>query len=117
LVEVLDLPQPRNDFTEQSGKMDSVMASSSSEDTNQTEVIVDFDSNASGEAINLPETIQSEKTTTSVGSELEKFLHRPVNIYTYTWNLGGVTEVFFDPWFLFFNHPSIKKKIDNYYLL
>jgi hypothetical protein len=113
----LDLPQPRNDFTEQSGKMDSVMASSSSEESAAMEVNVAFDSNASGEALNLPEKIQSEKTTISTGSELEKFLMRPVNIYTYTWTLGGTTSVFFDPWFLFFNHPSIKKKIDNYYLL
>lgn len=93
------------------------MASASSEDANQTEVIVDFDNNASGEAINLPETIRSDKTTTSVGSELQKFLMRPVNIHSYTWPLGGVSSVTLQPWFLFFNHPSIKKKIDNYYLL
>lgn len=97
--------------------MDSVMASSSVEDADQTEVIVDFDNNASGEALNLPETIQSERTTTSVGSEIEKFLMRPVNIHTYTWALGGLSTVTINPWFLFFDHPSIKKKIDNYYLL
>lgn len=82
--------------------MDSVMASSSVEDADQTEVIVDFDNNASGEALNLPETIQSERTTTSVGSEIEKFLMRPVNIHTYTWALGGLSTVTINPWFLFF---------------
>lgn len=116
-VEVLDLPQPRDDFSEQSGEMDSVMTSSSTEDGGQTEVNVSFDSSASGEAMNLPQTIRTEKSTTSVGSELQKFLMRPVDIYTYTWNLGGTTEVFLDPWYLFFSHTSISKKIDNYYLL
>lgn len=113
----MDLPRPGNDFTEQSGKMDSVMASSSTEATGETEVIVDFDNNVAGEALNLPETIQSERTTSSAGSEIEKFLKRPVNIFTYTWPLAGSVPVVIDPWFLFFNHPSIKKKLDNYYLM
>jgi hypothetical protein len=97
--------------------MDSVMASSSTEATGETEVIVAFDNNVAGEALNLPETIQSESSTSSAGSEIEHFLKRPVNILTYTWPLGGTIPVVIDPWFLFFNHPSIKKKLDNYYLM
>lgn len=117
MVEVVDLPRPGNDFKEQSGQMDSVMASSNSEEVTETSVNVDFDSNNTGVILDLPQTIRTEQTTTSVDSELSKFLMRPVNILTYSWTLGGNIPVSIDPWFLFFNHPSIKKKIDNYYLM
>jgi len=49
-------------------------------------------------------------------AELDKFLQRPVLIQSYSIPFGGFSEQQFNPWYLFMEHPSIKKKIDNYYL-
>lgn len=52
--------------------------------------------------------------TTSVNSGISDFLCRPVNIHETTWTLGNPVDTSFAPWNLFFDHTSIKKKIDNY---
>ena len=93
------------------------MNSSNTEDSNHTEVNVDFDDNVAGESIDLPQTIQTERTVSSKDSGLSKFLKRPVNIATYNWAIAGTTTFTFNPWSEFFGHASIKKKIDNYFLM
>lgn len=117
MVEVVDLPRPSIIFSEQSGKMDTVMNSSNTEDSNHTEINVDFDDNVAGESIDLPQTIQTERTVSSKDSDLSKFLKRPVNIASYNWAIAGTTTFTFNPWSEFFGHASIKKKIDNYFLM
>lgn len=94
-----------------------VQKSSNEGNSDETSGLVNFDDHLAGEAIDLPATIRSEQTTVGLNSELHKFLSRPVNIYTYTWALGGTSSINFDPWFEFLNRTSIKKRVDNYYLL
>lgn len=94
-----------------------IQESSNEGNADETSGLVNFDDHLAGEAIDLPATIHSEQTTVGLNAELSKFLTRPVNIYTYTWAVGGTTSVNFDPWYEFLNRTSIKKRIDNYYLL
>jgi len=78
--------------------------------------IVTFDDNVAGEAIDLPQTLSTDNVIQSKNSDLKKFVTRPVEIYSYDWAIGGSTNATIQPWYLFMNHPSIKKKFDNYYL-
>lgn len=110
---VLDLPQNHIHFTLQSGL---VQESSISETSSPDEVNVAFDDNVAGEAMDLPESVNSDSAPVSANAEINKFLKRPVEIYSYNWGLGGLVNDSFQPWFLYMNHPSIKKKLDNYYL-
>lgn len=51
------------------------------------------------------------------GASLGNYLSRPVNIATFTWNMGGTLTEVFEPWADFFAHPSVTKRLDNYNLL
>lgn len=52
-----------------------------------------------------------------VGS-IATFLQRPVKIHEYTWTEGAPQPLStIEPWFLFFNNATIKKKVDNYGLV
>lgn len=93
-----------------------IQKSSSDGTTNDTEGVVSFDDNVSGEAMDLPQTLESDKPVVSENANLNKFLSRPVEIYNYSWSLGGTSNVAIYPWYEFMNHPSIKRKLDNYYL-
>ncbi len=98
--------------------MQSAIQSSNQEGSDSTDqVVVTFDDEAPGETIAVPSSIEAESPYVGKNTEIEHFLKRPVKIYTYTWNLAGTTPVEIDPWNLYFNHTSIKKKVDNYYLL
>lgn len=100
-------------FSIQSGL---VQDSSKSETISTDETNVAFDDNVSGEAMDLPQTVSTDTTITSQNAELNKFLRRPVEIYSYTWSIGGTTDDSIKPWHLYMSHASIKKKLDNYYL-
>lgn len=100
-------------FSIQSGL---VQDSSKSEAISTDETNVAFDDNISGEAMDLPQTVSTDTTIVSQNAELNKFLRRPVEIYSYTWSVGGTTNDSIQPWYLYMNHASIKKKLDNYYL-
>ncbi len=78
---------------------------------------VSFNDEAPGEVIDVPSDIKTENPYVPSNVHISKFLNRPVLIKNYSWTLGSTTVDQFDPWNLFFNHTSIKKKIDNYYLL
>jgi len=93
-----------------------IQESSSSETISTEEINVAFDDNISGEAMDLPQSVRTDSTYVSNNAELNKFLRRPVEIYSYNWALGGVTDTSFQPWYEYMNHTSIKKKLDNYYL-
>lgn len=47
-------------------------------------------------------------------STLGEYLSRPVRIANYTWAENSNIDQTFDPWTLFLQHASIKRKIDNY---
>lgn len=53
----------------------------------------------------------------TVGAELQEFFSRPVLIDTFEWELGQEINKSYDVWELYFNHPPIRRKIDNYGLL
>lgn len=71
-----------------------------------------------GQNVRIPSTFNS-KVSRAAG--FTSFLERPVLIKTITWPEGtrivadAVSRV--NPWYEFFNHPAIKKKIDNFYLV
>jgi len=61
-----------------------------------------------------------DQADSSVSAALGNFLSRPVQIHTESWTIGNTlnyTTDNFRPWNLYFNKTSIKKKLDNYYML
>jgi hypothetical protein len=89
------------------------MSKESGSDATQ-QVQVSFDDQNPGETVQVPSNLEREGAQMGANVELSKFLKRPVLIYTYDWELGADTVVEIDPWHLYFNHTSIKKKVDNY---
>lgn len=114
-VPILDNPyiSEEHEFSLQSDLIDS---STSDGDTNIVSGIVSFDDHVAGAVVKLPDAIQSEDTRIAVNSDLQKYLSRPVNIATLTWTVGGNINTTLAPWSLYMSHPSIKRKLDNYYL-
>lgn len=108
-----DRPFDGERFKLQSGL---VQESSSTENKDETIVNVSFDDNVAGEAIDLPQTIMSDMVMESQNASISKYFSRPVEIYSYTWTQGTTTNASFQPWYLYMNHASVKKKLDNYYL-
>ncbi len=95
---------------------DTVQSSSSVGSDQVVATNVKFNDDVPGESIDLPEAIKAVNLPVGANVELHKFLSRPVNIYSYSWPVGGGTDFVINPWYLFLNHTSIKKKVDNYYL-
>jgi len=68
----------------------------------------------------IPHPMDYLKVDSSQNIELGSFLQRPVQIYQKTWAVGNTIDAATDnfrPWHAFFNKTSIKKKLDNYYML
>lgn len=68
----------------------------------------------------IPHPMAYTKVDTSQNVELGDYLSRPVQIHTKSWQIGTTIDAAtenFRPWHLFFNHPSIKRKLDNYYMV
>jgi len=98
--------------------MQSALQQSNTEATSTTDATnVTFNDEAPGETVEIPTDIQAENPYVPSNVHIAKFLNRPVIIKNYTWTLGSTSVDSFDPWNLYFNHTSIKKKVDNYYLL
>jgi len=68
----------------------------------------------------IPYNIKYTQVDSSQNVDLGSFLQRPVQIYEQSWQIGtnltAATSTF-DPWYEYFFHPLILKKLDNYYLL
>jgi hypothetical protein len=105
---IIEVKLPEQSSVQQSN----IEASSTSDATNVT-----FNDESPGETVEIPADTVSEMPYIPSNVHIAKFLNRPVLIKNYTWSLGSTTVDSFDPWNLYFNHTSIKKKIDNYYLL
>jgi len=86
----------------------------SSESTQQN---VTFSSGVDEQILSLPTTIKDCQIDTSYNVELGSFLSRPVLIQSYTWAEGTSFNESFSPWLDYFSNSTIKKKLDNYYLL
>lgn len=61
--------------------------------------------------LSLPPSVKT------VNSDLSKYLNRPVVIKSINWEESDGLEENIYPWHLYFNHASIKKRIDNYSFL
>jgi len=79
-----------------------------------TQVNLTFDDDAQDDVDVAPPVAQLYKPTGSVNATLNEFLSRPVLIHSQNWVVGTSVDADLRPWQLFFNHTSIKKKIDNY---
>lgn len=86
------------------------------EDETPPEQVVSFVDNTPGSqchAARVYDDVMSDIYTADY--ELGDFLSRPVEIRSYTIPVGAsYAEQVFDPWFDFFNHAQIKRKLDNY---
>lgn len=53
---------------------------------------------------------------TETTASLANFLERPVKISSFTWDLNdlGFTTPNIKPWALYFNHPVVKRKLENF---
>lgn len=84
------------------------------EDQTTEQVLTEFDK-ADVNRVVCHETIpQLYRPTTMKNSSLNEYLNRPVLIANYDLNPGSSYNYSRNPWYDYFNHPSIKKKIDNY---
>jgi hypothetical protein len=91
-----------------------------SETSNAQEQNVGFSDLPNNVISSIPHPMEYVKVDKSVNVELGDFLKRPVRIYTKNWAIGNTIDVAtssFNPWFEYFNKPSIKKKLDNYYMV
>jgi len=95
-----------------------VEASSASNDTIQQNVgFTDLPNNVISD---IPHPMNYVKVDTSQNIELGDFLKRPVLIDSRTWGVGNTLDIAtdtFKPWHLYFNKASIKRKLDNYYMV
>lgn len=115
LQEIEKYEELEKGFRLQSGvnSIDSVNVDSS---TNEEIELTTFHDNVPGTKIAMPVTDIANTQVSNKNVELDKYLRRPVVIRSYTLTQAGIFDESFNPWFLYLNHPSIKKKIDNYYL-
>jgi len=68
----------------------------------------------------IPHPMSYLKVDNSQNIELGKFLNRPVQIYSTQWGVGNTIDAAshnFNPWNLYFSKASIKRKLDNYYMV
>lgn len=64
-----------------------------------------------GNQIAIPRSVKT------VNSDLNRYLNRPVLVKTINWEESDGIEENIYPWYLYFNHTSIRKRIDNYAFL
>lgn len=81
---------------------------------------VGFDDDEADALMDLKFDMSHYRVDSSQNVMLGDYLNRPVQIHTETWTIGNTIDAAtgqFKPWHLFFNHTSIKKKLDNYYMV
>jgi len=89
-------------------------------DGKDTEQNVSFVDTPNDVIVSIPHPMQYTKIDCSQNVKLGNFLERPVQIFQHNWTIGDSISILstnFRPWNLFFSKPSIKRKLDNYYLL
>jgi hypothetical protein len=95
-----------------------VEATSTSNTTTQQNVgFTDLPNNVISE---IPHPMNYIKVDSSQNIELGDFLKRPVLIDSRTWGIGNTLDIasdYFDPWHAYFSKASIKRKLDNYYMV
>jgi len=85
-----------------------------------TEQNVGFNDAKNNVISEIPHPMNYLNVDSSQNIELGNFLKRPVKIYGKSWSIGNTVDAAsdnFSPWHAFFNKTSIKKKLDNYYMV
>jgi hypothetical protein len=78
------------------------------------QVTTEFDDDADGQNVMKATSKNWYTPTNTADSDLKDFLSRPVNIASYSNNVGVVFSQYFDPWTLYFSTSNIKYKLHNY---
>jgi len=95
--------------------MDTLEINTSSASNNTQEQILGFTDDQAGVDMDIAQPLSNTKPDKSVNADLGDFLKRPTLITEVTWTQGTTLPLdLIDPWSLFFNNPTIKKKLDNY---
>jgi hypothetical protein len=99
----------------QSAEVDTLENNTINASANVSEQILGFVDDVPGVDMNIPQPLYRTLPDKTFNSDLGEFLSRPTMIHEFTWNEGSaVTGTTIDPWTLFMNNATIKKKIDNY---
>ncbi len=109
-----------NDYTVQSEETDTLEKHKESAADSTQQVTVGFEDELAGQSMDLKHSIGYTQDDYSANSDIQKFLSRPVKIYTINWGVGNTLDSgshTIQPWHLFFNNAAIKRKLDNYYML
>ena len=53
-------------------------------------------------------------TSDTSNSHLQDFLERPLNIFSFAWNVGSGINATFNPWDLFMTNPRVINRITNF---
>lgn len=103
-----------NEFVIQSGEEEVIRESTNNSTADQ--INVGFEDAANGEQSESYKAPLWYTPTTQKQTDLNDYLRRPVQILSDTWAVGAskTDADTFQPWYLYFNHASIKKKVDNY---
>lgn len=94
-----------------------IMGTDSPNPTEDQQENVGFSSDVTGSIVTVPMSMSDYNVDSSTNVELGKFLSRPVLISTITWLENDIVDEFVQPWSSYFNTASIRRKLDNYYLL
>jgi len=97
-------------------KLESDYVVESSEQTTE-QVLMEFDKADVSKTVNKDTVPDLYTPTMMKNASLSEFLSRPVLIANYDLNPGSSYNWSRNPWYDFFNHTSIKKKVDNYAFL
>lgn len=106
----VDTPQ----YVLQSDDQEVMIGTEATSDT--TTSVVEFLDESPGSSWGIPHTDRLNLNDQQPQIELAQFLSRPVLIKTHVWNQTDSfkTTTTWDPWYLFFNSPPIKSKLNNY---
>lgn len=76
---------------------------------------VEFVDETKGQVLSTSALTDASYTTAiQPGASLGSFLERPVKIWANSWSISAPRNADIFPWQLFFDEPSIKRKLDNY---
>jgi len=86
-------------------------------DGDNQQQVVHFGDQEPGDKLDIPHSINYANMDTSANCSLSEFLSRPVEIATISWAENTVLDTSVNPWNAYFSHTSIKKKLDNFFLI
>lgn len=82
--------------------------------TTDEQVNVKFTDNEESSTVLKNSTSMWYQPTLSKNADLNEYLSRPVRIWNIDVTAGSILNFTKNPWHAFFNHDSIRRKIDNY---